>query len=110
MLSEFDKLVKQRQSLKDWWSLGSIMAAYDRNYHILRVDIQTPSMIAFCGQQYAGARNYHDAPAFFFEAVRVALQSAAGKLTEAAYHSEIARLDAAIEKHKAAVLKELEST
>ena len=110
MLREFDELVRQRRELKQWWELGSTQAEYDRRLHLLRVDAQKPSMVAFCGQQYAGAKNYHDAPAFFVEAVRKEMQEEAKRLVGLAYQKELARLDAAIEKHRAAVLEQLAST
>lgn len=109
MLSEFDQLVNQRKQLKQWWELGGTEAAYDRKFHSLRVDVQKPSMVAFCGQQYAGAKNYHDAPTFFVESVRKEMQEEAKRLVGLAYQKELARLDAAIEKHRAAVLEQLAS-
>jgi hypothetical protein len=108
MLSEFDRLVKQRKDLKAWWELGSTIAQYDNKFHSLRVDVQTPSLITFCGQQYAGARNYHDAPKFFEKAVMAEMGEHANEIVRAAYNKEIARLDNLIAAHKEAVLKELE--
>jgi|688.fasta_scaffold392944_3 hypothetical protein len=110
MLREFDELVRQRTELKQWWELGSTQAEYDRKLHSLRVDVRKPSMVTFCGQQYAGAKNYHDAPAFFVEAVRKEMQEEAKRLVGLAYQKELARLDAAIEKHRDAVLEQLAST
>ena len=109
MLQEFDQFVRQRKELEQWWGLGLTEAAYDRALHSLRVDVQKPSMVAFCGQQYAGAKNYHDAPAFFVEAVRKEMEQEAKRLVGLAYQKELARLNAAIEKHRAAVLKQLAS-
>ena len=108
MLSEFDRLVKQRQELKAWWSLSSTIAQYDNKFHSLRVDVQVPSLITFCGQQYAGARNYHDAPKFFEKAVVAEMGEHAKEIVRAAYLKEIARLDNLIDSHREAVLKELE--
>lgn len=107
MLTEFDSLVKQRQQLKSWWSLGSTIAQYDRKCHSLRVDVMKPTMVAYCGQAYAGAKNYHDAPDFFFEAINKEIQSRIKEITKDAYEKEIARLDGLIEKHRASVLSEL---
>lgn len=109
MLSEFDKLVKQRKELKEWWALKSTVAAHDHRFHTLRVIVQQPSGLSFCGQQYAGAQNYHAAPAFFRAAVAREIQDAAAGLVARAYNTEITRLDAEIEKHRAAVLAELKA-
>lgn len=107
MLSEFDELVRKRQALKDWWALGETHAEYSRGFHSLRVDVCKPSLVTFCGQQYAGAKNYHDAPSFFAESVRKEMQAEAERITRQAYEKEIARLDSEIEKHRAAVLEQL---
>lgn len=109
MLSEFDELVRKRQALKSWWALGETIAKYDGSVHALRVDVKKPSMVAYCGQEYAGARNYHDAPAFFVDSVRQEMQSEATRIARQAYEKEMAKLDAAIEKQRAAVLKQLAS-
>lgn len=110
MLQEFDDLVKKKQALKDWWSLSETVAEYDRSVHSLRVDVQKPSMVAYCGQQYAGAKNYHDAPAFFVESVRREMQGESKRIAKQAYEKEIARLDAEIEKHRQMVLEQLATT
>lgn len=109
MLSEFDRLVNQRRELVAWWGLRTTVAAYEGTCHSLRVDVQKPSFIAYCGQQYAGAKNYHEAPGFFAESVRKEMQAEAERLAVQAYEKELARLNEAIEKHRAAVLKELAS-
>jgi transposase-like protein len=107
MLQEFDEAVKERRELKEWWSLGETVAKYDHKKHVLRVDVSKPTMIAFCGQEYAGAKNYHDAPDFFTEAVRQAIQDSVGVLTQQAYETELARLTSIIEDNRANVLAEL---
>jgi hypothetical protein len=107
VLQEFDDAVQKRRELKAWWSLGETVAKYDRQKHVLRVDVTKPTMIAFCGQEYAGAKNYHDAPEFFAEAVRQAIQDAVAVLTQQAYETDLARLTAVIEAHRANVLAEL---
>lgn len=107
MFSEFDKLVKQRAALKAWWQLGETICGWGGKRHVLRVDVMKPSMVAYCGQAYAGAKNYHDAPEFFIEALRKELSAHANEIAKAAYEKEIARLDGLIETHRAAVLKEL---
>lgn len=109
MLIEFDELVRKRKELNEWWALGETVAKYDGGVHELRVDVQKPSKVSYCGQQYAGAQNYHDAPAFFLDALRQEMQSDAKRLTRLAYDKEIAKLNAEIEKHRAAVLEQLAS-
>lgn len=106
MLSEFDTLVSQRRQLKEWWALRETETR-NSSGHTLRVDAQSPTMVALCGQAYAGARNYHDAPSFFVAAVAREIQSQACNLAVAAYKKELARLDELIELHRAAVLEEL---
>ena len=108
MLSDFDKLVKRRRDLQAWWALGSTIAAYDHGVHKLRVVVQSPSMVAYCGQAYAGAKNYHEAPEWFAEAVRQELSAQAAAITKAAYESEMARLTSEIERNRQAVLAELQ--
>lgn len=107
MLSRFDELVAMRQKLTSWWSLRSTVAQYNRKIHSLRVDVTAPTMIAFCGQQYAGAKNYHDAPDFFFEDVRKELQSNTEAITEAAYARKLASLDDEISSMRSAVEAQL---
>jgi hypothetical protein len=108
MLEDFDKLVRQRSELMDWWKLGQTIAKYDGKYHVLRVDLQNPSLVAFCGQQYAGAKNYHDAPKSFFTAIRLECDKQINQIVKKAYENEIAILNAAIEKMKTEVLEQLE--
>lgn len=108
VLGKFDEAVQQRRSLKSWWSLRE-KETYDGGGHKLRVDTQKPGMVALCGQAYAGARNYHDAPDFFVQAVAREIQSQACNLAAVAYEKELARLDALIESQRELVLKELAS-
>ena len=83
------------------------IAAYDNKKHKLRVDVMPPKLVSFCGQQYAGAKNYHDAPAFFVDRIREVMQEEVCRLTQVAYEREIARLDSIIESHREQVLQEL---
>lgn len=107
MLTEFDELVRKRSQLKNWWALGNKVAKYDQKRHSLRVDVQPVGMVAFCGQEYAGARNYHEAPAFFRDAVKRELQAESKRLARQAYEKELAHLDSEISKHRDAVLRQL---
>lgn len=107
MLQEFDELVKRRQLLQAWWEMDSKRAGWGDGLYVLRVDVMSPSMVAFCGQEYAGARNYHDAPDWFRECVRAEMGKEAKKIARQAYVNEIDRLDTEIEKLKEAVLQQL---
>ena len=107
MLSEFDTLVKKRAELQRWWKLGSTIAQYDHSYHELRVDMRGPSLVSYCGQAYAGAKNYHDAPEWFKECVRKELQERAKEIATAAYEKSIASLNEQIEENRAAVEAQL---
>lgn len=107
MLGEFDKLVSQRSALKSWWQLGQTICGWGGVNHVLRVDVLKPEMVAYCGQAYAGAKNYHDAPAFFAEAVRNEMVAQSKAIVTETYEKEIERLDGLIEQHRAAVLSEL---
>lgn len=107
MLKEFDELVKQRRELKEWWMLGSKLAGYDKEFHKLRVDIGVPSMVAFCGQASAGAKNYHDAPKFFLQAIRIEMEKQSRQMVKEAYDREFERLSLEIENLKSEVLKQL---
>jgi hypothetical protein len=106
-MAHFDLLVQQRKELKAWMALGETIAAYDRQKHSLRVDVAKPTMVAFCGQAYAGARNYHDAPAFFVEALRAEMQARACGIVRETAEKELARIDAKIEAMRADVLAQL---
>lgn len=107
MLTEFDKLVQQRAELERWWKLGETIAQKDNSYHVLRVDICKPSLVTYCGQAYSGAQNYHDAPAWFAECVRVEMQNRAKEIATAAYKAKLAQLNEEISKHRTAVEAEL---
>lgn len=108
MKSEFDELVDRRSRLIAWRNLSKT-SCYDAGCHVLRVDIQNPTMVAYCGQQYSGAKNYHDAPAFFAEAITKQIKAAINDLTKKAYDAEIERLTGLIEQHKKAILAELDA-
>ena len=109
MLSDFDALVRRRSELCAWYELGSTVAAYDNKCHTLRVDTMKPTMVSFCGQQYAGAKNYHDAPGFFASAINTEIQKNIKELVKRAYEAELHSLNRQIESHRERILKELES-
>lgn len=109
MLSEFDELVRKRQALKAWWANQEKIDCIGCTPYALRVDVCRPSMVAYCGQEYSGAKNYHDAPKFFIESVRLEMQSEAKKIVRQAYEKEMAKLNAQIENYRAAVLAQLAS-
>lgn len=105
-MADFDKYVQQRKALQSWWNLRTIRT-YDSGGHVLRVDVPKPTMVAMCGQNHPGARNYHDAPDFFAEAIKNEMDLRAKEITKTAYENEIMRLDSLIAQNKEAVLAEL---
>lgn len=107
MLQEFDSLVRQRKKLKEWWELGKTIASYNKKFYCLHVDLQRPALITYCGQEYAGAQNYHDAPSFFYDAVQQEIAEQSHRILGQAYQKELDRLNTAIEKHRALVLEQL---
>lgn len=107
MLEEFDKLVEKRDQLRQWWLLGETVAKYDRKKFQLRVDIEKPLMVSFCGQMSQGSQNYHDAPKFFFEAIRKRISESIEDLTREVYEAELERLNGLIEDNRSAVMAQL---
>jgi hypothetical protein len=107
MMKEFDLAVKQRKELQEWWKLGSTVACYSKGNHQLRVDIKKPDMISFCGQAYVGSDNYHNAPGFFFEALKKEIDSNVLRLTTRAYEDEIDRLNNIIKGYREAIIEEI---
>lgn len=107
MMAKFDELVEKRRRLKEWWSLRETVADYEKKKHTLRVDLMKPTMVAYCGQQYAGAKNYHDAPEWFRDHVKEQMESVIDEVTCKAYEEAVAFLDAAIDGYREQVLQEL---
>lgn len=106
-MEQFDRLVRQRSELFNWWNLRH-SDDFSQGKYSLRVDVTKPSMIAFCGQAYAGAKNYHDAPAWFGDIVRNAMSKTAVETTRAAVEAELASLTERIDGLKARILAEFE--
>lgn len=107
MMAKFDELVEKRRQLKLWWSLRDTVADYENKKHTLRVDLMKPTMVAFCGQQYAGAKNYHDAPEWFKDHVKEQMETVIDEVTCKAYEEAIECLDDAIDGYREQVLQEL---
>ena len=103
-MEEFDAILKQRKELKEWWALGATEAKYDGRVHELRVNVQVPN-IAFCGQSYAGAKDYHEAPQFFLGSVANEMREDASRIISLAYEKELARLNEEIKKYRSQILK-----
>jgi hypothetical protein len=108
MIEDFDRLVKQRNALKSWKALG-LEFDYSHTHFQLRMDVVKPSMVAYCGQRSQGTANYHDAPDFFVEAVRAEIKRREVEIVEAAYNTEMQRLNKEIAAQKQNVLKQLEA-
>ena len=109
MMSDFDKLVSDRNSLVYWWNMRNTIARYDNSRYVLRVDFMHPRLVTFCGQETCGGQNYHDAPKFFAEAIGREVSKRYVELTTAAYDAEMKRLNAAIDAKKEEVLRVLQS-
>lgn len=107
-LQSFDQLVNQRKQLVAWWDLRKA-DDFSQGKYSLRVDAVKPSMVAFCGQERPGSKNYHDAPDWFFDAVRVEIGKAGRLIVEKAVAAEIDRLTERIKAMKEQVLKQLEA-
>ena len=58
---ELDNLIRQRQNLISWLSNAKNTDSQSGQPYHLRVDINGVKAM-YCGQAYAGANNYHDAP------------------------------------------------
>lgn len=106
-MEKFDKLVKQRSELQSWWSMQNMVDSQDGSHYSLRVDFTKPSMVAFCGQAYAGSKNYHDAPAFFVDEIVKVVASKKSEITSQAYHNVINQLNAEIASLRESVMDEL---
>lgn len=106
-MENFDKATTQRRRLKAWWAMKDLLAAYDKSNYVLRIDFSKPSMVAFCGQQFAGDRNYHDAPEFFRDEIVSVLNSMSYDIAQKAYNSAILKLDKEIASLKAYVTSEI---
>lgn len=104
MLERFDKLTAQRSHLKAWWENRENVDCVSGGRYKLRVDVQKPTMVAYCGQEYSGAKNYHDCPGFFVEAVRKELQACANKMASSAYEAEMLRLQKLIDECRDSVM------
>lgn len=109
MLTEFDKAVKALREIDAWWSLRSKLATYDQQNYRLRIDVAAPTMVAYCGQQSAGAKNYHDAPEWFVGAVRAEISRDVHAIAFRAYERERERLVGEIKNLRESVLSLLAS-
>lgn len=92
------KAETELSELVRWMKLGSTKPGYGNSpTHVLRCDIGITGTFSYCGQAYAGANNYHDAPAWFKGAVVKALEAYVQKAVKEAYESEVARLREAVQ-------------
>lgn len=110
MLEKFDKLTAQRAHLKAWWENRERVDYGSGRRYTLRVDVQKPTMVAYCGQRYSGAKNYHDCPEFFVEAVRKELQAYANKMASSAYEAEMLRLQKLIDECRDSVMSHFQES
>lgn len=91
------------RELVNWRALGHTVAQYDQKHHALRMDLAVSNTFAYCGQQYEGSKNYHDAPKWFTGEVLSELQKDVESAVERAYQRVTSDL-------RAKVAAELEAT
>ena len=106
-LSELEKLVAARNELRSWWKYHTLVDSQSRNNYSLRIDINGVQAM-YCGQAYAGASNYHDAPKSFDKALLEHLQLIAKLAAQKVYDEQIEYYDSQIRERKAAIQKELD--
>lgn len=102
-LVELDNLIREHQSIISWLSNARMIDSQSRMPYALRVDINGIQAM-YCGQSYAGAKNYHDAPSAIntalvasFNKHRVMLLNDAANTLLVSLNARIASLKASAE-------------
>lgn len=109
MLEKFDNLVRRRRELRAWLALSQERDHVNGEHYTLRVDAPKLGMVAYCGQHYPGAKNYHEPPSWFLDVVSRAMRDAGQAIVLKAAEKELENLSKAIEAMRAEVLNELQS-
>ena len=108
MMQEFDALVQKRSELIDWWEMRNVIAAYDRNLHTLITRFAAhPESLCFYGQQYAGAKNYHESPKWFVNCFLDEVERRKYEIAVAAVERALTDINERIGKLRSAVMAEL---
>jgi hypothetical protein len=111
MMQEFDILIKKRSELLKWWGMRNAIARYDNKPYLLVTRFSAhPEALQFCGQQYAGDKNYHECPAWFVDCFLKELENRKYDLAGAAFERAIEEINAKIDKLKKSIMAELESS
>jgi len=98
------------RELVNWRALGRTIADYDQTCHTLRMDLCVSNTFAYCGQQYAGSKNYHDAPKWFTDEVLAELKKDVEAAVERAYQRVTAGLRDKVSSELDATQKLVEET
>lgn len=107
MLSEIDELLRKRASLIAWWRLKDRKDSQDGLNYTPHINVS--ASVCFRGQEYAGAKNYHEAPTEFEAAFKKTLETHAMALLETTFNNELARLNEGIRNGRDKINKLLES-
>ena len=108
MMQEFDALVKKRSELVAWWEMRNQIAAYDKKTHSLTTRFAPhPGALNFCGQQYAGAKNYHESPAWFVTCFLEEVERRKYEIAGAAVERALNDINEKILKMSSAIMAEL---
>lgn len=91
-LVELDKLIRERQELICWLSLAKNRDSQSGSPWVLRVDVNGVQAM-YCGQYYAGAKNYHDAPSGFNSELKDAIDRNRKLLVDDAAKTYLAKLE-----------------
>ena len=98
-LVELDKLIRERQSILSWLKNAELKDSQSGRRYSLRLDVNGVQAM-YCGQAYAGAKNYHDAPDQLNAAIKEAIERHKDTLVKDASTARLAQLDAAIRSLK----------
>ena len=104
-MQRFDELSKKRRQLMQWAENCDKVDFQSHRRYSLRVDVSTPTLVAFCGQEYCRGNNYHECPPWFRETARAAIAKEAVKIVRQSISDELVRLDAELRSVKAEVMR-----
>jgi hypothetical protein len=99
-LTELDQLVRDRSSVLAWLKNASKVDSQSCTNYSLRLDVNSV-LAMYCGQAYAGAKNYHDAPGELNKEIAAEIQRNRHTLVTAAAKSLVARYEERIRALKA---------
>lgn len=94
-ITELDSLIRQRQSVLSWLANAGLTSSQSRSPYSLRVDVNGVQAM-YCGQSYAGANNYHDAPSELNAALTQSIERHRSLLVDDAAKSLLASIETRI--------------